>query len=128
MIGMMILHNEKFKQRKRERWLNRNSIKKNQQEIEKILNSYHIVFNIAQNCYGDYNIFITYYLNRYKIEINFEEMGYNLLVLRKLANNPTHKGRFKLIRVFTGEEIIFDIIKYLNKINKCKKYVEKRTS
>jgi len=64
-------------------------------------------------------------LKKYKIEIDTENMLYKLLVGRDIYNNPKHKNRFKLIKVFEGEDLIFDIIKYLIKINKSKNNVEK---
>lgn len=124
-IEVIILPNEKVLKIKRKKWIERNSIKKNEGFISKILDSYRVIYEITCNCYGDCDIFITYNLQRYKIEIDTENMAYNLLIERNLVNNPKHKNRFKLIKVFQGEELIFDIIHYLNKINKCKNNVEK---
>jgi len=122
---VIILLNKRILEKKRKNWIKRNSIKQNEEFIGKILCSYQITYEITCNCYGDYDVFITYLLKKYKIEIDTENMLYKLLVGRDIYNNPKHKHRFKLIKVFEGEDLIFDIIKYLIKINKSKNNVEK---
>ncbi|MFC0903892.1 hypothetical protein ACFHWD_04200 [Clostridium sp. MT-14] len=118
--------NEKILKIKHKKWIERNSIKRNEGFISKILDSYRITYEITCNCYGDYDIFISYNLQRYKIEIDIEQMSYKLLIERDLINNPKHKNRFKFIKIFKGEDLIFDIIRYLDNINKHKNNVGKR--
>lgn len=124
---MTILPNKRLLRIKQKKWAKRNSIKQNYRYITKILDMYHLKYKFIQGKYNEYDILIIYILNRYKVEVDCENMTYKLLIESNLMNNPTHKHRFKLIETFQGEELIFDVIKYIkNKnINKLQNNVEK---
>lgn len=102
-------------------WADRNSILLNVEYIRKIFR----YFNIDDSCYnfnhdglGDYNITISL-KNKYLIQIDKENMSYNLLVEAK-ALNPKKKVKYiskkdknKNKKIFYGEDLIYDILKYI---------------
>lgn len=118
------MHNSKLEQIKINNWLKRNSIRKNEDYIIKLLNHYGITdYQFTINPFGDEDIIICSYMNKkYKIQINEEEFAYNLLEFN-LANNHGYKEKYHILDKFYGNDsALIDIFKYIkNKSDKALK-------
>lgn len=104
-------------------WEERNSIKMNADYICKIFKHFNIdesFYNFSHDGFGDYNITISL-KNRYLVQIDKENMSYNLLIEAR-AMNPNKKVKYiskkdknKNKKAFYGEDIMYDVLKYIIK-------------
>ncbi|MBC2579961.1 hypothetical protein [Clostridium sp. DJ247] len=97
-------------------WILKNSIKQNKDTVVKVLhdNGFKVDkdYRITQNCFNECDIFLRYMAKSYKIEVNSDNRSYNLLQ-EKLSANPTRKNKYRVLRSFTGDNIIADILKFI---------------
>ncbi|AKA70171.1 hypothetical protein [Clostridium scatologenes] len=100
-----------------EDWLQKNSIKKNENYIIEALEGNDIKnYNITQNGYGDYDVILKIMNKKYKIQIDEQAFGYNLLEFN-LANNYNQKERYHLVKSFDGDNIISEVLRYIKNRN-----------
>lgn len=101
----------------REEWLEKNSIKQNEQHIITVLERYG--FNLSEwtNCQigingynNDYDIYLKWMNKSYRIEIDAKNMEFKLFGENK-AHNRSRKNRHHLINSFNSIVEVLDFIK-----------------
>lgn len=118
------MHNtrvNKYKQIRKNQWLEVNSIRKNETYVITLLDRYG--FKIGENCeiicdaWGDYGISLTYLGKGYRIEVDSEAMEYSLLGYNT-ALNLTKKNKYHCIKTFNGNDILIEVLNFLKNVNK----------
>jgi len=94
-------------------WLKRNSIKEKEDYLNKVMHQHGINCNFTHNRYGEYDIWFTYMRKNYRIEINEQELCYNLL--EENMAGIKMKNKYHLVEKFYGDDILYKIIKYVQK-------------
>lgn len=96
-------------------WLKRNSLLENKTYVCKLLEHFNIdqkKYNFNYNGYGDFDLTLTL-KNSYLIQIDEYEKCYKLFA-ENMASNPKHKPKYRLIEKFYGNDILEDILRYLD--------------
>lgn len=99
-------------------WLKQNSIRNNTDNIVKILEESHFKhYNITQNSWGEYDIFLRHMAKSYKIELDESTLSYVLLE-ENLSLNSSHKPKYHKVKSFYSNSIsiLYDVLYYIENV------------